>query len=307
MNESIPAFPKIFAIGSRNVLDIFDGPVEITEKIDGSQFGFGKINGELIARSKNKFIDLDAPEKMFRLGVEYIQSIEYLPENIGFYGEFLNKPKHNSLSYDRVPRNNIILFGAMNTVGDETESFKQGRNFDIYCKDLDLEVVPIIYSGMVKDVNMLSELLDRESILGGTKIEGIVVKNYNKHVEYFGGPIPIMCGKYVSEVFKERNAHVWNLKSNKGSFEVFKESFRTEARWLKAIQCLRDNGELMDDPKDIGSLIKRIQMDITEECEDDIRDFLWKTYGKTITSHAIKGFPEFYKKHLVEMSFEEGI
>ena len=43
----IKAFPKIFAIGQDYIKDIFDGEVEVTEKIDGSQFVFGKLAGEL--------------------------------------------------------------------------------------------------------------------------------------------------------------------------------------------------------------------------------------------------------------------
>ena len=49
---SISAFPKIFAIGTDYIKDLFNGPVEITEKIDGSMFVFGKVDGELFMRSK---------------------------------------------------------------------------------------------------------------------------------------------------------------------------------------------------------------------------------------------------------------
>ena len=44
-------FPKIYAVGSSEVKDVFNGPVEITEKLDGSCIGFGKVDGELIVRS----------------------------------------------------------------------------------------------------------------------------------------------------------------------------------------------------------------------------------------------------------------
>lgn len=43
----IRAFPKIFAIGQRYISDIFKDEVEISEKIDGSQFCFGKIGGQV--------------------------------------------------------------------------------------------------------------------------------------------------------------------------------------------------------------------------------------------------------------------
>jgi hypothetical protein len=35
------AFPKILHIGNKQISDLFDGVVEITEKVDGSQLGFG--------------------------------------------------------------------------------------------------------------------------------------------------------------------------------------------------------------------------------------------------------------------------
>jgi len=48
----ISAFPKIFTLGTDYISDIFKEEVEITEKIDGSQISFGKIEGELYMRSK---------------------------------------------------------------------------------------------------------------------------------------------------------------------------------------------------------------------------------------------------------------
>ena len=43
--NSIPSYPKIFTLGDRHTQGIFDGEVEITEKIDGSAIAFGMING----------------------------------------------------------------------------------------------------------------------------------------------------------------------------------------------------------------------------------------------------------------------
>ena len=37
----IPRYPKVLALGHRTIKNIWDGPVEITEKIDGSQFYIG--------------------------------------------------------------------------------------------------------------------------------------------------------------------------------------------------------------------------------------------------------------------------
>ena len=72
----IKAFTKIFTIGDNRILDIFDGEVEITEKIDGSQFCAGKIDGEFFMRSKRKQIFYENYDKMFKEAVEYVWSIQ---------------------------------------------------------------------------------------------------------------------------------------------------------------------------------------------------------------------------------------
>lgn len=45
---TLHSFPKIFAVGTSYIQDLLNGEVEVTEKVDGSQFVFGKINGEEI-------------------------------------------------------------------------------------------------------------------------------------------------------------------------------------------------------------------------------------------------------------------
>ena len=111
---SIGKFPKIWALGHRHTKSILEGPVEITEKIDGSQFGFGKVNNNVFCRSKNHELDLDNPDKMFKPGVSTVLTHEHLiPNNIMFYGETLAGPKHNVLKYDRAPEGNIALFACL--------------------------------------------------------------------------------------------------------------------------------------------------------------------------------------------------
>lgn len=139
------AFPKILHIGNKQISDLFEGVVEITEKVDGSQLGFGKVNGELFIRSKGKEQDLDNPDMMFEKAVEYIKSIEdRLPDNMTFYGEYLNKPKHNTLAYDRTPKNGIALFGVYDSV--TREHFGMDVISDWAAK-LDVETVPLLFKG----------------------------------------------------------------------------------------------------------------------------------------------------------------
>lgn len=299
----IKAFPKIFAIGQDYIIDLFKDEVEVTEKIDGSQFNFGKVDGILYMRSKGQQIYLEQYQKLFTEAVEYVTSIEKkIPDNTIYYCEYLQKPKHNALTYDRVPKNHLILFGISNPGDKFISKYEELKK---YADEIDIETVPLLYRGKVATVERIIELLGTQSILGGSKIEGVVAKNYSLPFLLGGQPIPVMCGKYVSEEFKEVHKIGWNKEhTGRGRFEIFKLSFRTEARWEKAIQHLRDNGELENSPRDIGKLMKEVNLDITKENKQEIMDFLWKEFGKSILGAACRGLPEYYKNKLLENSFE---
>lgn len=297
----IKAFPKIFAIGQDYIKDIFKEEVEITEKIDGSQFVFGKLNGELFMRSKGAEIYADNPQKMFKLAVDYVLTLS-MPDNTVYYCEYLAKPKHNTLCYERIPKNNLMLFGIA------TASEKFMFDYELLkkaAKNAGIEPIPLVYKGKISKADEIFELIKKKSVLGGVDMEGIVVKNYARPFLLGGQPIPLMAGKYVSEHFKEVHQKSWGRENTaRGKFEVFKDNFRTDARWDKSIQHLRDNGELENAPKDIGKLIKAIQQDITDEEQENIKAFLWKEFSRDILRFAVKGFPEYYKEKLLKSNFE---
>jgi len=297
----IPAFVKIFAIGTDYIKDIFEEEVELSEKIDGSQISFGLINNVLHIRSKGSPLYQDNPEKMFKEGIDYIASIQgLLPEGIVFYGEYLKKPKHNTLVYSRVPRNNIILFGA--------KSFSKDSylpNFHEYANILDLEVVPFT-TIKISSPEDLKLYMGIESVLGGAMREGIVVKNYGRKFLLGGQPMPMMCGKFVSEQFKEVHRSRWGKEESKGGrFEIFCNSFHTEARWQKAVQHLSEKGELENSPRDIGKLMKEINVDIEAEEKEDVKEYLWNEYKRDIFRAATRGAAEWYKEQLLKRSFDD--
>ena len=115
-----PQFPKVFRLDANPVRRFIDQPVIIREKLDGSQFSFGYINGHgLVCRSKNQVIHGDTVP-LFSEAVRYVQSIEDTlrgVEDMVFYCEYLKKPSHNVLTYDRVPKNHLMLFGVSNDCG----------------------------------------------------------------------------------------------------------------------------------------------------------------------------------------------
>jgi hypothetical protein len=294
------SYPKIFALGTKYIADIFNNEVEVTEKIDGSQFSFGKFNGVIGCRSKGCELYFDNPEGMFKKGIEYVQSIaDKLPDNTWYYGEFLGSRKHNILAYDREPKNNIILFA----VCDNKLNFRPPTDED--CDLLQVERVPVLFKGKVEDLEMFNKLLDIESVLGGQKVEGVVVKDYSREMMIGGQVIPLMSGKYVSEDFKEKHQTGWDKEHRaKGRIDLFLEQFATEARWHKAIQHLRERGELDESPRDIGKLMKEINQDVTEEEKESIKDFLWGEYKGELARKVGRGFPEWYKRQLLENSLQ---
>ena len=300
----IRAFPKIFAIGQDYITDIFKGDVEVTEKIDGSQFVFGKVNGELFIRSKGARIMPEIPPKMFQAGVDYVMSIvDKLPDNTSFYTEFLSKPKHNALFYGRVPKNGMMLFGISTASDKFIDSYTV---LEEEAKFLDIEVVPLLYYGGVKKAEELIAFLDTDSILGNNKVEGVVVKNYAQPFLLGSQPIPVMMGKLVSEKFKEVHQKDWKKEHRpKDRLQVYAEGFATEARWQKAVQHLRDKDELENAPRDIGKLIKEIYDDIKIEEEQAIKSWLYGNFIDQILRTAIRGFPEYYKEQLAKRSFNE--
>lgn len=292
----IKSFPKIFALGQDYIKDILDGEVEVTEKIDGSQFGFGKIDGELFVRSKGAMLHFDAPNNMFKEGVEYIASIaDRIPDNMIFHAEYLQTPSHNSLQYERIPKNHLCLF----SVSDKSEKHYGHDEIVKWAEIFEIDAVPLIYKGIITSTDKILEFVGSESYLGKASAEGVVVKNYNKPFLLGGQPIPVMSGKYVTEAFKEVHNGWKEKNTTPGRWESFKQGYKTEARWMKAIQYLRDKGELTESPKDIGKLIARVMEDIKEEEEENIKKFLWQEFGREVLQTSVKGLPEFYKLHLL--------
>jgi hypothetical protein len=296
------AFPKIFPVGSDYIQNLFKGDVEITEKIDGSQFDFGcDENNQIVMRSKGKEMYFESYEKLFNKAVDFVadkQGLILKYPGTYFYCEYLQKPKHNILCYERVPENNLILFGVRIEGNGYISKYNQ---LEKWGRILGLETVPILYHGKVNSYEELSKYLETPSCLGKETVEGIVIKNYNETVLIGGNLYPVF-GKYVRESFKEKHNKEWT--TGKDRVQMFIDSFRTEARWDKVIQHLKEKGELVNEPKDIGILLKEIERDLLEEEELNIKNGLYKLFKDQILRKARAGFPEYYKAKLLEKSFE---
>lgn len=296
-------YVKVYNLGHRAILDLFSDPVILQEKVDGSQFSFGITpDGELLCSSHHQALNLDSAG-MFQPAVDYIKSIkDKLTTGLTYRGEFLAKPHHNTLKYNRTPQNFVIIFDI--DMGQENYMLPVDVKF--HALSLGLETVPELTFAIQGNVtlDLLKELLERESVLGVTKIEGVVIKNYRR----FGVDGHCLMGKYVSEKFKEMHQKDWKQK-NPSQMDIVQQlsaELKTDARWMKAVQHLKEQGLLKDEPADIGILLKELNRDIEEECREYVKDRLYSQVRKQILQGATKGFPEFYKRLLMKKQFEKG-
>jgi len=294
--DRIGSYPEVYAIGHAAIKDIFEDPVRVQEKVDGSQFSMALSEGVLHCRSKGQEVNIDAPDKMFSKAVELAKDLP-LHEGWVYRGEWLQKPKHNTLAYDRTPKWGFVIFDI------QTGLEEYMLNTDAEVARLGLESVPEFYVGKVESLEQLKGFLDRDSFLGGTKIEGVVVKNYDR----FTKDKKAMLGKLVSERFKEIHGASWKER-NPNSHDILTNlttMYRTEARWEKAVQHLRDAGTLEGSPKDIGGLFKEVPQDIRKECEEEIKEALFARFWPLLSRSCTAGMAEWYKLKLAATAFEE--
>ena len=314
----VDKYHKILQSYDKVARGIYDGRIDIEEKVDGSQFKICISTDGTITCASHNSPDGSPPDmKMFGLAIEQAERIfeGYNPAvEMTVYCEYLKSPKHNTIAYGRVPKNNLIIFDVkrdtlyMNRVAKEEFALSFG-----------MEVVPLLYSGdasVVVDENdpdrMDEEfkiyMLKNTSILGHDEkakfrtIEGFVVKNYEKlydvkkYRNFEQSTHPWMCIKIVNEKFKENNHDENPNRTNK--FDELKKNYRTEARMLKTIQRAHEEGLLKGELSDLRILVPMVIQDIIDEEEDRIKDALWRIFGKEITGNASKEMIDSYKKWL---------
>ena len=316
---SLRSYPHVYNLGHRAVHDLLSGPVVVQEKIDGSQFSFGVTPApredakgsihphqfRLEIRSRGTDIDPDAPPKLFEKAVATVKALQgALVAGWIYRGEVLDKPKHNALAYDRVPSGNVILFDVERG-GDQ--DFADSIMLYGVAGVLGLESVPLLYDGpgSALSLDILKDWLQRPSILGGQKIEGVVIKAYGR----FGLDGKTLMGKHVSEAFKEVAGGEWKA-ANPHLGDIVAQliaRFKTPARWDKAVQHLAESGKLLDEPKDIGPLLGELRDDTLKECGDEIREALFKWGWPRIVRGVQAGFAQWYKEKLAARQFANPI
>lgn len=312
----IPSYPKVWAVGHAAIPEMFLDPVLVQEKIDGSQFSFALFDKRLFLRSKGAEVFTDNPG-MFKLAVaSVLERAECLVPGWVYRAEFLMKPKHNALAYNRVPAGNLILFD-IEDLNKGPGHFLAPDVVAMEAEHLNLECVPnfgtIDFNNLPpgpEAIDVFMDLLKRPSCLGGPQpeaidvfIEGVVCKNYQR----FGRDGKVLMAKYVSEAYKESHKLSWRA-GNPTKADVVEEiiaALATPARWEKAVHHLRDLGLLEGDPRDIGKLMIAVQEDVNTEEEENIKAALFKWAWPQIKRHVASGVPQWYKDRLAAAAFAD--
>jgi len=296
---TLRGYPKVWNLGHKQVHDILstEGQLVIQEKVDGSQFSFGvDKDGHLHFRSRRTEI-FPGSHGMFEAGMSAIRAIkDQLVRGWIYRGEYLGKPKHNTLAYKRVPRRFVILFDIETGPG----SYLGPGLLQKVARETGFELVPTaVINGPISLVE-LEELMNAQCpVLGGEKAEGIVVKDYGR----FDRMGNVLMAKLVRLEFKELNhatSPARRLLKKEVLIELI-EMLKTEARWEKAVQHLAEEGRLQGAPEDIGPLLKEIHQDLKEEAGETIKAALWRWYWKEVARGVCAGFPDWYKRRLAEV------
>jgi len=323
------SYPSSYNLGHRAVKDLLSVPHYIEEKVDGSQFSMGLFEVPehstenfaypaervLRIRSKGAEMNIDAPEKMFTKAAETarrLASPEARAAGLGltpgwtYRCEYLRVPKHNTLAYDRVPANNLILFDV--NTGDQ--EFLSREQLVAEGARIGLEVVPMLHHdthGGNTTLEDIRNLLETTSVLGGNKIEGVVIKQFGFGGYLYGLDHKTLIGKFVSEKFREAHVGAWK-ESNPTSGDILLmlgAKYQHHGRWMKALQHLREAGKITDSPKDIGALIIEVQKDLGKEEKEEIKTLLWRWANPHIMRMATRGVAEWYKEELLRRQFEQ--
>ena len=292
----INSYSTIFAIGHRAAQPLLEVPCIVEEKIDGSQFSFQRIEDEVKMRSKGAEV-FAGQGGMFEEASHIEADYANMVEGYIYRCEYLQKPKHNVLKYDRVPQGNLIVFDV-----EHSDGFAPPEEKKELAAVLKLETVPVLYQGIVT-LEVLQGLLERESVLGGPKIEGVVIKPVGYSL--WGVDKKVLMAKYVSEAFKETHRKEWKSDSggNKDVIALLVASLNTEARWQKAVQHLREAEKLENSPRDIGPLMLEMKYDTLLEEKDFIAEKLLGWALPQLKQALGRGLPEWYKQKLMEEAF----
>ena len=299
----LTGYSKIYNLGHRALDGFLNLELLVEEKVDGSQFSFGLSTdgSELEMRTKRVRIMPELGGKLFNAAMKTVENLfneGKLKQGYTYRGEVLSSPRHNTLTYGRVPEGNVVIYdidtGQQHYL-DYDQKYEE-------CKALGLECIPRLWQGKVT-TKVLEEVMESASFLEGT-IEGVVLKPVGYDV--FDADKKVLMGKLVATTFREKNhIKVKKTPSTKDFLLSLADALATDARFEKSVQAMRDDGMLTNSTSDIGALMKVIVADIREEegqwLEDEIvKHFKPDRLVREVLRAVASRIPDWYKAKLLD-------
>jgi hypothetical protein len=262
----------------------------VQEKIDGSQFSFCKAADSSVAPVN--FFCKGNPKRtgdaLFNKGIAVVSMLhDKLNPELVYHSEYMSKPRHNAVTYDRLPKYYCVVYDIRHIISGQ---FFSPAELQVECDRLGLECVALLFDNSVtRDTtldakavaeDLIAQIMDGRlaSCLGTNKPEGVVLKchNFMKEATHELGTTTTSNTKlkFVTSAFKERKStKIPKTKADSLTPSQFLRSvgslYDTQPRLRKGIQRMRD----------IRNLQCESSAEYREELEKDLDEDLIKEYG----------------------------
>lgn len=169
------------------------GPVTITQKLDGSSATIVIKDGKITHVCSRRIWLKENPESIFWIAAYKIN----IPKNWSgcIQAETVGPG---------IQKNQLRLFDPefrVFNIKKDNGSFMNYIEMAMFCKELDLQPVPIIeYKAEGFEIDKLQDLANRQLLPNGKPAEGIVVRSLNYDVNEYGRPLGF---KLINENYKD--------------------------------------------------------------------------------------------------------
>jgi hypothetical protein len=289
------SYPSISKYIRNSEKDWNDGPSwYIQEKMDGSQMTFYLLKDEdrIVFKCGNK--EVGSKSSCFNKAISLLTLIKNkMDPNFIYYGESIQKNRHNVVQYSRVPKNYFILYDIFDI------SLQKYIDFEPMieeAKRLGLEHSPTLYvsSGDEHPNTKIDELIESiisgqmESCLGGTP-EGIVIKR--NHIKSTKMKVVTDIFKEYHKVKKPKNVDIlYSLKF----LNWLGQQFNVGARFRKALQHLNE----ADSEITIHSLEEELDKDLMKEYKDELETYVWKEFNPYLCKYGRIGSKSIFTEYM---------
>lgn len=276
----------------------------IEEKVDGSQLSFQRQGDAVEFRNRSKVVPVDVALDR-ACYANAVRAIGRLADRLNpaytYHGEAVCKRRHNVVAYRVTPLKFWICYGIY-----DGERHLDRPALEAECARLGLQCVQVLYANddplALDPAPRVIEIVARieagqiESCLGGSVIEGVVVK-HNAAWHSRSKAYKCIQFKHVTAAFKE--CHVQkrapvvqhDAESLMAHLAWIGSKFALPAVYQKAVQHIRENptgGASISLP----AMQREVEKDIRKEHGQDIAEALAEAFMPVIMQYATAGITE---------------